>query len=139
MKMKKNFEIGQSNEIIKADEIFDLHNLYDFVGIFLKGDSRQLRILFEPNLEHATDEPPLSFNFEAIDYLEFSPNFGAKIISGLDELGYKNPKDRNIEWLIDEKHSTPEDHLFFRMDGGDFIRVHCQNINLVEVTKLISI
>lgn len=39
--MKKGFEIGQSNEIIKTGKIYDLHNIYEFVGVFLnakKGD-----------------------------------------------------------------------------------------------------
>jgi len=33
--MKKGFEIGQSNEIIKTGKIYDLHNIYEFIGVFL--------------------------------------------------------------------------------------------------------
>ena len=137
--MKKDFEVGQSNEIIKAGKIYDLHNLYDFVGIVLKTKDRRLQLLFEPNPEYGKDESPISLIFEEIDYLEFSPNFGTQVISGLDEMGYKNPKDRDDEWLMDEQQATSNDHLFFRMDGGDFIRVHCKNAYFVEAKKLTSI
>jgi len=137
--MNKGFEIGQSNEIIKAGKIYDLHNLYDFIGIVLKAKDRRLQLLFEPNPEYGKGQLPISLNFEEIDYLEFSPNFGTRVISGLDEMGYKNPEDRDDEWLMDEKQATSNDHLFFRMDGGDFIRVHCQNTDIVEATTLISV
>ncbi len=136
MKMEKSFEIGQSNEIIKTGKVYDLHNLYNFVGVILKGNSRQLQILFEPNSEYGKNQLPISLNFEEIDYLEFSPDFGVRVVSGLDEMGYKSPEDRDDEWLKGEKHITPEDHLFFRLDEGDFIRVHCRKADLVEVAKL---
>ena len=134
--MKKGFEIGQSNEIIKAGKIYDLHNLYDFIGVVLKAKDRRFQILFEPNPEYGKGQLPISLSFEEIDYLEFSPNFGTRVVSGLDEMGYKNPEDRDDEWLMDEQQATCNDHLFFRMDGGDFIRVHCQYADLVEAAKL---
>lgn len=137
--MKKGFVIGQSNELIKAGKVYDLHNLYDFVGIVLKGKDCRLQILFEPNSEYGKDQLPISLNFEAIDYLEFSPNFGTRVVDGLDEMGYKNPEDRDDEWLMDEQQATSDDHLIFRLDGGDFIRVHCQYADIVEATKLTSI
>jgi hypothetical protein len=137
--MKKGFVIGQSNELIKAEKVYDLHNLYDFVGIILKGKDRCLQMLFEPNPEHGKGSLSVLLVFEKIDYLEFSPNFGAQVICGLDEMGYKNPEDRDDEWLMGEQHATPNDHLFFRLDGGNFIRVHCKNADIFESTKLISI
>lgn len=75
-------------------------------------------------------------NFEAVDYLEFSPNFGSRIVCGLEDMGYKSPGDRDDEWLLDEQQSTPDDHLFFRLEGGDFIRVHCQHADIVEATEV---
>lgn len=136
--MKKTFEIGQSNELIKAGKIYDLHNMYDFIGLVLKAKGRQLDLLFKPNPEYGKDQLPISLNFEQIDYLELSPNFGTRVISGLDEMGYKNPEDCEDEWLMDEQQAICSDHLFFRMDDGDFIRVHCRNADLVEAANLIS-
>jgi len=137
--MNKGFEIGQSNEIIKAGKVYDLHNRYEFIAVVLKAKDRRLQLLFEPNQEYRKDELPISLNFEEVDYLEFSPNFGTRVISGLDEMGYKSPEDQDDEWLMNEQQATPNDHLFFRMDGGDFIRVHCKNVDLVEATKLTPI
>jgi hypothetical protein len=134
--MEKKFSIGQSNEIIKDDKIFDLHNSYEFIGIVLKSKERYFQILFEPSPEYGKGKLPVSLHFDAIDYLEFSPNFGTRLIYGLDEIGYKNPDDRDEEWLLSEQQSTHDDHLFFRLDGGDFIRVHCQHADIVEGENL---
>jgi len=35
--------------------------------------------------------------------LELSTNFGVDAISGLEEMVYKKPEDRDDEWLIDEQ------------------------------------
>ncbi len=131
--MNKNFKLGQSNEIIKSDKVYDLHNLYRFKELFLKAQDWQLTLLFEPILEYREKQPPVSLIFTKIDYLEFSPGFGCKPISGLDEVGYKSPEDRDDIWLMSEEQATNNDHLYFRMDGGEFIRLHCQNADLVEI------
>ena len=130
--MKKEFLLGQSNEVIKAGKIYDLHNLYDFVGIVLKWKDRQLRMLFEPRPDFREKGAPVSLVFEEIDYLELSLNCGSRVIQNLDEMGYKNPDDQDDEWLLDEQQSTPNDHLFIRLEGNDFIRVHCQHADIVE-------
>ncbi len=130
--MRKEFIVDQSNALIKDGKIFDLHNSYEFTGIVLKGQERLLKILFKPTIEQGGERKPISIIFEFIDFLELSPNFGTRIISGLDEIGYKSPTDRDDEWLLDEQQSTPDDHLFFRMDNDDYIRVHCQHCDVCE-------
>lgn len=133
--MKKEFAIGQSNEIIKGQKIIDLHNEYDFVGVILKGNECRLQIQFAPNPEHGKGKPHITLNFDGIDYLEFSPNFGTRPISGLDEIGYKNVNDRDDNWLLTEQQATDKDHLFFRMDGGSFIRIHSQHADVYEESR----
>lgn len=135
--MQKGFEIGQSNEVIKGGKIYDLHNQYDLIGVLMLGKARRLRLFFEPNAEHGKGNCPIFLDFEQLDFIEFSPNFGTRIISGLDEIGYKNPEDRDDEWLMDERQATPDDHLYFRLDGVDFIRIHCRFADLHEA-KLAS-
>jgi len=134
--MKKDFEIGQSNEIIKSGKIHDLHNLYDYVGIILRGDNCQLQILFTPNSGYGEGRSPISLCFGGIDYLEFSPNFGSKVISGLDEMGYKKPDDFDDEWLLSQEQATNDDHLFLRLDNNSFIRIHSEFATLAENKKL---
>ena len=133
--MKKEFLLGQSNEIIKAGKIYDLHNLYDFVGIVLNGKDRQLRILFDPSPDFGEKGGPVSLVFNKIDYLELSPSFGSRVIQNLDEMGYKKPDDQDDEWLLDEQQSTPNDHLFIRFEGNDFIRVHCQHADIIKINR----
>ena len=131
--MDKDFEIGQSNEIIKSGKIYDLHNLYNITGIILDRNLSQLKIMFKPASEYGEGNPSLVLNFRNIDYLEFSLNTMG--ILGLDEMGYKSPEDRDNNWLMNEQQSTPEDHLFLRLldgDGNDFIRVHCQKISFFD-------
>lgn len=137
--MKKDFEIGQSNEVIKSEKIYDLHNSYDYVGLILKSKERQLQILFEPNSEYGKGNLSVSFVFKSLNYLEFSPNFGTKVVSGLDEMGYKSPSDRDDNWLLSPQQASSDDHLFFRLENGDFIRVHSKHAFVVEATNVISI
>jgi hypothetical protein len=127
--MEKKFELGQSNEILKGGRIYDLHNMYDFTGIYV-GANRDVHISFQANAEQGRGQPSLALVFSGVDYLEFSPGFGARAVQDLDELGYKSPDDRDDEWLLTEQQATPGDHLFLRFGGGDFIRVHSQQARL---------
>lgn len=122
--MKKKFKVGQSNEVLKNNITYDLHNDYDFVGIYLYAKTNHLEIYFEPNPEFGAGKPKLCLNFRDVDYLEFSPNFGSTEIHGIEELGYKTPSDRDDEWLMSEGQSSKDDHLFIRMIGHEFIRIH---------------
>ena len=137
--MKKEFLLGQSNEVIKAGRVYDLHNLYDFVGIMLTRKSRQLRVLFKPSSAFNGNEVPISFVFDDIDYLEFSLDFSSPAIHNLDEMGYKNPNDYDDDWLLDELQSTLDDHFFIRLESNDFIRVHCQHADIIEYVKFASV
>jgi hypothetical protein len=139
MNMKKNFKIGQSNELIKSDVVYDLHNEFDFLGITLKTSDRTLRLVFKPNSQLENSNSPIVLNFQNVDYLEFSTNFGSQINSGLDEIGYKNPNDRDDNWLKSEQQANCDDHLFFRFDKGEFIRVFCQKVELIESDKAFNL
>ncbi len=138
MNMKKEFRIGQSNEVLKGANLYDLHNSYDFVGLAIKTKDRTLEMFFDPNPAHGGDKPPIALKFEGLDYLEFSSNFGTREVTGLEEMGYKSANDRDDQWLLDEQQSTPDDHLFFRFDDGDFVRIHCQHADIAEIARKIS-
>ncbi len=131
--MKKNFQLGQSNEIIKDGIIFDLHNCYDFKKITLQGAERSLKIFFQPSHSYRDKIHPVYFFFSFLNYLEFSPGFGTRSISNIDEIGYKTSGDQDDEWLLSEEQSTLEDHLFFRLSKIDFIRVHSHKAFFNEI------
>ena len=131
--MKKNFQLGQSNEIIIHDEIFDLHNCYDLTSITIMGSECSLKIFLSPT--HGTQNKiyPVFFFFNLLDYLKFSPGFGTRSISNIDEMGYKAKDDRDDEWLLTEQQATWDDHLFLRFSKNDFIRVHSVKATFQEV------
>ncbi len=128
--MEKDFNVGESNELVCLGETYDVHNLYDFVGVNI-GRNRVLSVSFTPNPEYGKGMPPLMLKFTAVDYLEFSEGLGTKTIFGIEEFGYKAPGDREDEWLETEKHAKAEDHLFMRLVGDEFIRVHAERATLV--------
>ncbi len=124
--MKKNFRIGQSNELIQQGIVYDLHNMYDFVKLVFTLKSRNLQLLFEP-CEEYKDLQAVRLIFEQVDYLVLSPDFFIREVTCLDEVGYKSPGDHDDEWLMNEQQATCSDHLFFRMLGGNYIRIHSQH------------
>ena len=120
--MKKDFKIGQSNELDHAGRVFDIHNQYDFSGVEVC-PGRFIRLIFDPNREYGAGEPALAIVFEKVRFLEFSAGFGTRDVSCVEEMGYKNPTDRDDEWLLDEKQASPNDHFFLRLSEVDYIRV----------------
>ena len=127
--MNKDFRVGQSNELVRQDEIYDLHNSYDFDQITIGGD-RRVQISFTPNVQHGKGQRPIVLDFEAVDYLEMSEQFGIRPIPLLEEIGYKNPEDHDHERLMSERQATETDHLFFRLGDDTFIRIHSRQARL---------
>ncbi len=125
--MKKSFKIGQSNEIIDNEKVYDLHNCYDVSGITLLS-SDLLKIRFDPNSEWGTDCKTVALNFTDVDYLSFLFVPGDRQSVDIHEMGYKNPDDMDDSWLLAEEQSLPQDHLFFRFGGGNYIRIHSKAV-----------
>ena len=121
--MKKDFVIGQSNELIQNGKIYDIHNHYDVFDIAFVS-KKNLEITFIPNAVHGKNSPAIKLEFVGIDYLELRLNYENESVSDLDEMGYKQCTDQNIEWLLTEEQATDKDHMFFRLGGENFIRVH---------------
>ena len=122
--MEKNFQIGQSNELIKNDIVYDLHNHYDFASLTIDCN-RTMRLSFVAISEFG-EENIIILEFKNLDYLGFSSNFGASKIKNLDEIGYKSPDDLDDQWLLSEQQASSIDHLFFRFEEEHFVRVHCK-------------
>lgn len=123
--MEKNFRVDQSNALARGNELFDLHNCYDYKGIILQG-SRVLYMFFEPNAQYGSGQAPVMLKFSDISYFEISSNFGGVEVSVLEEIGYKAHGDRDDNWLLDEQQASQSDDLFFRFSEGRFIRINSQ-------------
>ncbi len=124
--MIKNFELDQSSAIIYSDDVYDLHNCYDYIGVTIVGKSCELKIKFELIIDYGKGKPTLSLVFKNIKYLEFNKNFGSIKITGIEELGYKNPNDTDDSWLLNKDQATKYDHLFIRLENNEFIRVYSE-------------
>jgi len=133
--MEKDFQVGQSNELVKAGQVYDLHNQYDFAGLSVDA-GRNIRLSFEPNSEHGQNLPSIVVEFQDVDYLELSDNFGASVVRELDEMGYKEGDEKDDSWLLSEDQATGESHLFFRFGNGHYIRVHARSGHLQEGTSI---
>jgi hypothetical protein len=120
--MKKNFRVGQSNEIIHLGRTYDLHNLYSFGGLSIDGE-RNVRLTFLPDPQFGKGEPPVEIHFEGVDYLEISKGFGTATLDGLDEMGYIGRDWIDDSSLHTEEQAGPSDDLYFRLFGG-YIRIH---------------
>ena len=131
--MEKLFQLESSIELVKEGKCYDLHNQFDFAGLMFRPDGHRLQVYFLPNAEYGEGQVAVSIVLDDIDYLEFSPNFGASATDGLNEVGFKSPLDRDHDWLMGEKHFSSNDHIFIGFDGGAFIRAHCRLVDLVNL------
>ena len=136
--MLREFTIGQSNEVIKSDHTYDLHNDFVPTAVVMDARSNDLRILFRKVADDDTGKC-VALVFHEVDVLEFSGNLGAGGLSGLDEMGYKELSDYDYEWLSGEAQSTPADHLVIRFDNGATLRVHSARADFVEDRVLMSL
>lgn len=129
--MEKNFFISNAVEIDVAGCAYDLHNFYDFKEVKIEVEGKVVSLMFSINAEAFNEKlvgKLLSLKFIGVDYLEFSPSFVPKITHDLEEIGYKNAGDADINWLIDESKSTESDHLLFRFANDEFIRIHSETV-----------
>ena len=131
--MLKDFYVGQSNELVKAGRVYDIHNRYDWVE--LVAEKRRVTLRFEPVSEAPPETPPVVLTFEDVDALERSsgiPDRGSLLVL---EMGYKNPADQDDTWLMSEAQAGPDAHLFFRFEGDEYLRVHSQTAKLAELSR----
>lgn len=129
--MKKSFKIGQSNEIVVGDMVYDLHNCYDVAGVSMSGDG-VFCMRFQPNPEWGMNCRAIAIEFARVDYLTFRIDPHSEETADLQEMGYKNPNDEDDSWLLSEDQSVPDDHLCLRFDGDNFVRIHSKEAALIE-------
>ncbi|MCB1034695.1 MAG: hypothetical protein KDD47_12760 [Acidobacteria bacterium] len=131
--MRKNFKVGQGDELICGGKVFDLHNKYDVSLLAVEADG-DLQLRFVPNSVHGLGGKALALAFTGVDYLEMCLGFGGEPASlDLEEVGYKEPSDRDVSWLQTEDQSDSLDHLFLRFQGEHFLRIHSEEAFLSDL------
>ena len=121
--MLKNFSVGQANELVLGDRIFDLHNWYDFTSLVIFSEKR-VQLWFTPSTEHRGDGEVLVIDVQGVGVLEITQDVLSGNARDLDEIGYKSPGDDDLDWLIGERQATSADHLVFRFGPSEYVRVH---------------
>lgn len=120
--MKKNFRVGQSNELICGSDLFEIPNYYILSHLIVTAD-RGLEILFVPDSAYKLGRSTVRLTFEGVLFLEISDGFGTRNCMDVSEFGYKSEGDFDLDWLVGEARSTTDDHFFVRLGGDDFVRV----------------
>jgi hypothetical protein len=133
--MNRDFRVGQSNELIKGERIYDLHNCFDFDGLDVSEDG-ELRLNFKPNTTHGGGYSSVLVFAQGVDRVAVSPDFGPTTVKDLEEIGYKSPSDEDDNWLLSQKQATLADDLFFRFNGGHYVRFHSRRASLIETPTI---
>jgi hypothetical protein len=127
--MKRNFKIEHGVEIWKDYIFIDLHNLYELNKIILSKANKLLYIIFcrnkYPEPKSLKLPSKTMFVFRGIQHIEISDNFYNRDIKQLEEIGFKSPNDQNLDWLIPEAKSEKDDHIIFRFEEDEYIRISC--------------
>lgn len=122
--MIKNFKIMDAIALSFEDNYFDLHN--DFEITQLRMNERDLIINFS-SLNGSEKNKSIEIIFHEFSYFESDVFPLVDRCLFVSEIGYKNPDDMDCDWLLDEKSSTTGDHLFFRFDADNFLRIFARN------------
>lgn len=129
--VERNFLVGQSNELVVGDRTFDIHNSYDFGGIAIASGGC-VRLWFTPNQEHGRGVSAFVLDVTGVDRLELSEGVALGAVRDLEEVGFKNPDDNDLDWLVSEVHASRGDHLLFSFGSKEYIRVHGERCHLEE-------
>lgn len=129
--MNRDFRVGQSNELIKGERIYDLHNCFDFDGLDVS-EAGELSLTFKPSAIYGGGYSNVLLFAQGVDRLALSSDFGPTTVRDLEEIGYKSPGDEDDNWLLSQEQATPSDDLFFRFNDGHYVRFHCKSVSLIE-------
>ena len=128
--MERNFRIEKEIELHTDKSWFDLKNIYFFHNLVLDADSGSVRLLFEGHPESGKPEligKRIAVSFSQVSYFEFSKYFVQKINTELLRIGFKNPLDFDMDWLLSDEQSRRDDHILFCLGNDEFIRIYANN------------
>lgn len=133
--MHKNFKIAQSISIEGEGFYYDLHNNYDFSNLQLNTINNFALISFiktKGDWVPSENPPNLVLSFSGLEYIYFSKGFFINQSKNIEELGYKEIENENLDWLIQEDKFLPEHHLVIRFDNDEFIRIYGETVEVKQ-------
>jgi hypothetical protein len=131
--MEKNFVLNDDSISIQmGNQYFDLHNCFDLSGLAIDFSGRQVTLSFTSNPTWIKDTATTTLRllFSEVNFLSISNGVTMKMTREITELGYKPNNDFDLDWLVNEKKSSKDDHFFIRLIGDEFIRLHGKNAEL---------
>lgn len=123
--MIKNFIISSSVNLKFDGQEPDLHNCYRVQTITHCSQTRTFKIIFSQTYPPNAPTTLITLEFSNTAILSVSENIFNLKEPYLEEMGYKNPDDTDLDWLIEQRKSTPDDHLILRFCDDEYIRVYC--------------
>ena len=129
--MKKTFIIDQSIALQVGNAYYDLHNMYDFMALHIKPKESLVVMKFKKILHVSMDKPhQIQLSFNDVDFFEISSKIMQVKTMNLSEIGYKYPEDNDLDWLLNEDENSIVNHMIFRFEGDEYIRIHSKKVNL---------
>jgi hypothetical protein len=128
--MEKNFIIDQNIALEGNNFYYDLHNCYNIEDFQINYLSKNVKLKFvKIDGCHANIYCDIIYlTFEDVNYLEVR---NALDSSAVDEIGYKRPDDCDLDWLLSESQSKPDDHIIIRLYCDDgYIRIGCKSVHV---------
>lgn len=130
--MKRNFRLVSSIELQVEGRTFDLHNDYDITSWLMSSEQGSAEIGFSPwSGAGGGARPSLRMNFSGLSALEAGSDPDTVVGSDLVEMGFKNPADRDIDWLLTEDEAEEEDHFFLRLSNDSYLRIAAAEVEVV--------
>lgn len=133
MKMDRSFTLRDSVVLQFQELDLDVHNTYVLDAIEEgRSDCDVLLTLKKDPGVWVPSNYPVSFAvcFRGVSYLEHSYPILGEVPAEIDEVGFKNPDDKDYDWLLTEEQSDANDHLVFRFVNDEILRIFADIVEL---------
>lgn len=127
--MNKNFVIDQSVYLVYENIFYDLHNDYKLIELNINTKKREVILTWIKgngewvNKENANE---IKLHFKSVSYFQISENFIKEAVERIEEIGYKEPLDFDLDWLNFEGVQSINQHMFLRFQNDEFIRIYSE-------------
>lgn len=119
--MKLTYRLDQFIALQSGDSYFDLHSDYELVSALREGDRCYLYFVKRTaDWVKVPDPTHLALVFEQVQY--FQQSEGTQMPTSVEEIGFKEPDDFDIDWFMEQPEGDT-DHILFRLEEDQFIRI----------------
>ena len=133
--MKKNFIVDKGVYLLNQDNCYDLHNNYHFHQCtIIPNKATIILIWLRLDKEWVQDNQPkeVVINFKNVSFFVISDNIFNDRIVQIQEIGYKDPDDKDLDWLNNESFFLEDSHIIFRFENDEFMRIHAEYAEVKE-------